>query len=150
VAIFLTETCCFFRIFARKLLVFVGDIINDYMTGRYFRTTYTRLERTYLLYYETPSAFRALCRITAQITIYFSLSSIMAWFVGIRHPPCHGGNGSLASFCALLWISTVVGIGHAFSTAVSSCLHFLLRIVYAETKHFHSDFYMGRTDSFTG
>ena len=93
-------------------------IINDWATGRFFRTTYTRLEKTYLLYYEAPAALRALCRTTAQIFIYFILSTLMAWLVGIGHPPCHSESRGLASFCALLWTSAVAGTGHAFSTAV--------------------------------
>ena len=89
------------------------------MTGRYVRKTYSRIERTYLLYYEAPAVFRAFCRITGQISIYFILSSAMAWLVGISHPPCRSDSRSLASFCALLWTSAVVGTGHALSTAVS-------------------------------
>jgi len=124
------------------------------MTGRYFRTTYTRLERTYLLYYEAPAAFRALCRTTAQIIIYFILSSLMAWLVGISHPPCHSENRALASLCALLWTTAVAGTGHAFSTAVSWIKLSFVILNHYYTHNFDSkynqDVHLGRTDPSSG
>ena len=43
----------------------------------------------------------------------------MGWLVGISSPPCRGEGRGLAFFCALLWVGSCVGTGHAFATAVA-------------------------------
>ena len=96
----------------------LGKCINDYMTGRYFRKTYTRLERAYLHYYEMPATLRAICRITAQITVYYMLEPIMKWLVGINHPPCHVEGLGLNTFCSMIYIVAILGTGYAFITGV--------------------------------
>ncbi len=107
-----------FRVLGRRGLNLLGDCINDYMTGRYFRKTYTRLERAYLHYYEMPATLRAICRITAQITVYHMLEPVMAWLVGINHPPCHGEGLGLGTFCSMIYIVAILGTGYAFITGV--------------------------------
>lgn len=107
------------RIVARRCLTFIGELVCDYLAGRYFRETYTRLEKAYLHYYEAPAMFRASSRFLSQLIVYHILGNIMGWLVGISHPPCHGEGRGLALLCALLWVGAVIGSGHAFSTAVS-------------------------------
>lgn len=111
-----------FRVVSRRILVFIGTLVSDWYAGRYFRQTYTRVEKLYLHYYEAPATFRAISRSTSQLLVYWTLAKIMGWLVGITHPPCHGEGRGLAFFCGLLWIGSVVGTGHAFSTAVSNSL----------------------------
>ena len=91
----------------------------DYYAGHYLRTTYNRVEKFYIHYYETPAAFRAFSRSAAQFGVYLILSRIMGWLVGITQPPCRGEGRGLAYLCVLLWFGAVVGTGHAFSSAVS-------------------------------
>ena len=104
---------------ARKTLLVIGDIGCDYLRGRYFRTTYTRLERAYLRYYEAPAALRAIARVTSQIIIFVILQKAMGWMVGTNHPPCRAEHRGLAFLCGTLWIFSVVGMGHAFATYIA-------------------------------
>ena len=106
-------------IVARRTILTVADVIVDYLRGRYFRTTYSRLERVYLRYYEAPAALRAMARTASQISIFFLLSSFMSWLVGTNHPPCRAQGRGLAFVCGLLWIFSVVGTGHAFTQYVA-------------------------------
>lgn len=77
------------------------------------------MEKLYIHYYETPAIFRAISRSSSQIIVYLSLARIMGWLVGISHPPCRSEGRGIAFFCGLLWLGSVVGTGHAFSTAVA-------------------------------
>ena len=108
----------FVRIVSRRALNAAGDLVMDYMRGRYLRTTYTRLERMYVRYYELPAAFRATCRTLAQLAILVLLNGIMGWMVGVHHAPCSIDGSCPRMWCALLWIVAVVGTGHACATAV--------------------------------
>ena len=106
-------------VLSRRILCSFGNLISDWYTGRYFRKTYSRIEKIYLHYYETPAGFRALSRSFSQWVIYLLLSKIMGYLVGITHPPCHTPQRGLAFPCGLLWIGSVVGAGHAFAEAVA-------------------------------
>ena len=77
------------------------------------------MEKIYINYYETPATFRAISRSTSQMLVYLTLARIMGWLVGITHTPCRSEGRGLAFFCGLLYLGSVVGTGHAFSTAVS-------------------------------
>lgn len=105
-------------IVARRVIVSIGHFIVDYMTGRYFRKTYTRLERMYLTYYETPAALRSIARSGSQILSFVIIQRIMSWLVGVDHPPCCDGKG-LNLFCGMIWIGSILGVGHATSAAVA-------------------------------
>lgn len=114
------------RVVSRRILVFIGTLVSDWYAGRYLRTTYTRVEKLYIHYYEAPATFRAISRSLSQFVVYMTLARIMGWLVGITHPPCRGEGRGLAFLCGLLWLGSVVGTGHAFSTAVSfQVLYFL-------------------------
>ena len=121
------------RIVSRRILVTIGHFLQDYLRGRYFRRAYTRLEVLALRYYELPAASRALSRAAFRIFILVILAKIMGWVVGIEHGPCRGDSRGLAPVCGLLWLGSVVGIGQAFSTAVSSFFGFVLLVI----EHFY-------------
>jgi hypothetical protein len=54
--------------------------IVDYFRGRTFRTTYTKLERAYLRYYEFPAVTRAISRLVSQMGILLGLSwAVRLW-----------------------------------------------------------------------
>jgi len=53
----------------------------DYFRGRVFRTTFTKLERAYLRYYEFPAATRATARLVSQIGILLGLSWAVRWWM---------------------------------------------------------------------
>ena len=103
----------------RRALCVLGNLISDWYTGRTLRKTYTRLERIYIHYYETPALFRALTRSFSQWCVYLVLARLMGWCIGLTHPPCRSQGRGLAFLCGLIWIGAVVGTGHAFATAVS-------------------------------
>jgi len=65
----------------RRILNSTSNAVVDYFRGRYLRTTFTRLERAYLRYYEFPAATRALFRVASQIGILTSLSWAMRWWM---------------------------------------------------------------------
>lgn len=106
-------------IFSRRAIVIVYKILGDYVRGRYVRKAYTRVEVAYIHYYETPATFRALCRTSSQLAVYFILSMVMKALTGITHPLCQSKSRRLASLCTLLWVGTVVGTGHAFAKALA-------------------------------
>ena len=106
-------------VISKQIIVSIGKLVSDWYTGRYFRKTYSRLENIYLHYYETPATFRALSRTLSQWIVYLALARIMGWMVGITHPPCRSEGRGLAFFCGLLWMGSVVGLGHAFAEAVA-------------------------------
>jgi tryptophan-rich sensory protein len=104
-------------IVARRAVLSLSEVILDYMRGRYFRSTYSRLERAYLRYYEAPAALRAMARSLSQILIFFWLSMMMSWLTGIA---TSGSFSDSVSFLeGLLWISSVIGSGHAFTQYVA-------------------------------
>ena len=76
-------------IVSRQALNTLVDFFADYMRGRYFRKTYTRLERLYIRYYEAPAVLRAIARTVSQIAVLHFLAGVMAYLVGISHSPCH-------------------------------------------------------------
>lgn len=106
-------------VISKRILCSIGNLISDWYTGRYFRTTYTRLEKLYIHYYETPATFRALLRTISQWCIYLLLGKLMGYLVGITHKPCRSEGRGLALTCGLLWVGSVVGTGHAFAEAVA-------------------------------
>lgn len=87
------------------------------MTGRYIRTTYSRLESLYLQYYELPAVFRAFSRTAAQITVLLILSKASEFLLQtVRLCKC---GYHCRWWCALIWISLVVGIGQIFASLVA-------------------------------
>lgn len=106
------------RIFSRRALVIVYHILGDYMTGRYVRKAYTRAESAYMHYYETPAMFRALCRTVSQLVVYHILSKLIQFLLGISLLSQSKGRG-LAFLYTFIWAGTVVGTGHAFTSALA-------------------------------
>jgi hypothetical protein len=96
----------------------MSDTYVDYMTGRYLRTTYNKIEHHYVRTYQIPAALRAMGRILVQGVMLQILGHVMEGTVGLSHPPC-AHNGGCYWWCGLMWIAAVAGTGHAASTAVS-------------------------------
>lgn len=116
-------------VISKRFLNSMGNLIGDWYTGRYFRKTYTRLERIYIHYYETPASLRALARVASQWMIYLLLSHFIGtYLVGVEKLSCRTGCGpstdgscpsGVANSCGLLWIGSIVGTGHAFAEATA-------------------------------
>ena len=68
---------------SRRALNFTYNAIVDYFRGRTFRTTFTRMERAYLRYYEFPAAIRAGARLGSQITILLVWSVAVRWWMNM-------------------------------------------------------------------
>ena len=119
-------------IVARRVLVSIGHFFTDYATGRYFRKTYTRLERAYMHYYELPAAMRSLSRCVSLVAIYIVLSKVIARFSGCvptfnailphvydTYTQEEGRQQDVTYLCSALWVGTVVWIGHTVSSAIA-------------------------------
>lgn len=106
-------------VISKRIIVSIGNLVSDWYTGRYFRKTYSRFEKTYIHFYETPASFRALSRMASQWLIYLLLARVMGWMVGTARTPCRSDKRGLAFYCGLLWIGSVTGAGHAFAEAVA-------------------------------
>lgn len=71
-------------ILARRTLNMTWTAIVDYFRGRTIRTTFTKMERAYLRYYEFPAVTRAMARIGSQIGILLSLSwGVRLWMIWV-------------------------------------------------------------------
>ena len=133
----------------RRLLNSTSNAVVDYFRGRYLRTTFTRLERAYLRYYEFPAATRSMFRVSAQVGIFMSLSWIVRWWMWMVLKtggedvtlstfidatsstiklswdfedgclPCHRVGRGVPWLCGVIWIASVVGTGHACAVALS-------------------------------
>lgn len=130
----------------RRILNSTANAIIDYFRGRYFRTTFTRLERAYLRYYEFPAAIRAIWRVASQIGILEAWSWMVRCWMGVVSRsednfnlytfihsnasqdidwrseqgclPCLRAGKGIPWFCGIVWIGAVVGAGHACAMAV--------------------------------
>ena len=67
----------------RRALNSTRDAVVDYFRGRIFRTTFTRMERAYLRYYEFPAVIRAASRLASQIGILLVLSVTVRYWMFI-------------------------------------------------------------------
>ena len=65
----------------RRALNSTRDAVVDYFRGRIFRTTFTRMERAYLRYYEFPAVIRAASRLASQIGILLVLSVTVRYWM---------------------------------------------------------------------
>jgi len=107
-------------IVARRGLASMIDIMSDWYTGRYFRTTVKRMEHQYWRYYQVPAALRSAGRLASQTLLLFTLGRIMEWMIGLDSPPCHlTGFGGCHWYCAILWIISVIVTGHAGGAAIA-------------------------------
>ena len=108
-----------YRILARRVINTGGELVYDYMRGRYIRRTYTRLENLYIRYYELPAVFRAFSRTAAQVTILYVLSIVtssnIAMLPGFRRPFDPPG----CWWSAVLCISLTVGGGYLGASALA-------------------------------
>jgi hypothetical protein len=109
----------FHRILARRVINTAGELVYDYMRGRYIRTTYTKMENLYIRYYELPAVFRAISRTVAQALILFILSFVtsrnISLLPGARSPFDPPGCWWSGVICILL----TVGGGNLSASALS-------------------------------
>ena len=110
-------------IFARRVLAQVGELISDYMMGRYLRTTYDRIEREYWREYQGPAVTRSMCRCLLNLFILLQLGYFMEdHWLSLGSAPCViGGTTACHWWCGLLWILSVIGIGNIGAVLVSNC-----------------------------
>jgi tryptophan-rich sensory protein len=106
-------------IVARRGLNWLGDIFNDWYTGRYLRKTYKRMEHNYWRFYQVPAVLRSTGRLVAQLALLMTLGKVMENWVGLSHSPCVVGSGGCYWWCGILWIVAVVGTGHAGAAAIA-------------------------------
>jgi len=86
-------------ILSRRILNSTWNALVDYFRGRYFRTTFTRLERAYLRYYEFPAVTRAVWRTVSQMGILMGLSWLVRWWMIVAL----AGNGVGGPMMWMLW-----------------------------------------------
>lgn len=107
-------------IFARRVLAQVGELVSDYMMGRYLRTTYDHYDRKYWRKYQGPAAARSLGRCFAHMAILLQLGYFMEKWLSLQSPPCViSGTGACHWWCGLLWILSVIGTGNIGAVLVS-------------------------------
>lgn len=109
-------------IFARRVLAQIGELVSDYMMGRYLRTTYYHVERKYWKYYQGPAASRSLGRCLCHMAILLQLGVFMEnnW-ISLSSKPCViSGTGACHWWCGLLWILSVVGTGNIGAVLLST------------------------------
>ena len=110
-------------IFARRVLAQVGELVSDYMMGRYLRTTYDHYDRKYWRKYQGPAAARSMGRCFAHMAILLQLGYFMEKWLSLQSPPCViSGTGACHWWCGLLWILSVVGTGNIGAVLVSILL----------------------------
>lgn len=103
-------------ILARRSLNFTWTAIVDYFRGRTIRTTFTKLERAYLRYYEFPAVTRAIARIGSQIGILLGLSwAVRLWMIWVCSTSVSSNNVSWPSM-----VLGVTGIGNLKSVEMLS------------------------------
>lgn len=130
-------------IVSRRALVGVWAVVEDYVRGRYFRVTYSRIQRVYLRYYETPAAARAFCRIVSQVVFqWYVLSPLLGVLFRVGDD-----DASPTALRGALWVGAVLGVGHFFSRAVARWGG-PLRVVQA-TAHHHRSIRSTITNAFT-
>jgi hypothetical protein len=107
------------RILARRVINTAGELVYDYMRGRYIRKTYTKLENLYIRYYELPAVFRAISRTVTQVIILFILSFVTSRNIpllpGFRSPFDPPGCWWSGVLCVLL----TVGGGYIGASALA-------------------------------
>ena len=108
-------------IFARRVLAQMGEIVSDYMMGRYLRTTYDHIQRKYWKEYQGPAASRSLGRSLAHMAILLQLGVFMEKWLSLGSQPCViAGTGACHWWCGLLWILSVIGTGNIGAVLVST------------------------------
>ncbi|KAL7464430.1 hypothetical protein ACHAXS_004768 [Conticribra weissflogii] len=105
-------------IISRRILNSTWNALVDYFRGRYFRTTFTRLERAYLRYYEFPALTRAVWRTVSQMGILMALSWVVRWWMIVAL----AGNGVGGPMMWIFWGGATDGGGAAAAGLDSSSI----------------------------
>ena len=120
-------------IFTRRALVPLGELLSDYMMGRYLRQTYHKIDRQYWKHYEGPAATRALARAAIQMFVLMQVGRMMEWMVGLQQDPCHiDGLGTCHWWCGVLWLISTVGTGNIAVAMVRKEIQLLLLLWFVE------------------
>ncbi|CAB9509861.1 expressed unknown protein [Seminavis robusta] len=108
-------------VFARRVLAQGGELVSDYMMGRYMRTTFDHWERKYWKEYQGPAATRSCGRCFIHAAILMLLGKLMEWMIRPDNPPCLiPQTGACHWWCGLLWVVSVVGTGNFFAALIST------------------------------
>lgn len=123
-------------IFARRVLAYFLYGMADWYTGRYLRTQYLKLEYHYWRYYQIPAALRSVGRVLTQALFMFAVGRILEnswlhpnrrllfdtrqgqqqhrpwWSCSVESDTNEGGNTGCQPWCGMVWILSVVGVGH--------------------------------------
>lgn len=121
---------------ARRVLAYLGDMANDWYTGRYLRQTYRQLHKDYLHFYQVAALIRSSARFLAQFLLSGVLGSLVQALVGLRRYPCslEGMNIADSMFsaqggtfwgCSGLWVLATLGGSFAIGKVLSEWHEFL-------------------------
>lgn len=114
---------------ARRVLVYLGDMANDWYTGRYLRRTYSMLEKEYWHFYQVTALVRSGGRFLAQLVLSAVLGRIVQGLLGLRRYPCiveSTSTDDLQSIltgafwgCSALWMLATLGGSFSIGKLIS-------------------------------
>ena len=127
----------------RRVLAYLGDMANDWYTGRYLRKTYNKLEKEYWHYYQMTAIIRSGGRVLAQLILSALLGRLVQALVGLRRYPCSMGGMNIAGAvsdrdgtfwgCSALWMLATLGGSFSMGKIISECHEFLRLTVETDT-----------------
>lgn len=119
----------------RRVLAYLGNMANDWYTGRYLRTTYNKLEKEYWHYYQVTAVIRSGGRVLTQLVLSAVLGPFVQALVGLRRYPCSMGGLNIAGTtsdeegtfwgCSALWMLATVGGSFSIGKILSEWHEFL-------------------------
>ena len=127
----------------RRVLAYLGDMANDWYTGRYLRKTYNKLEKEYWHYYQMTAIVRSAGRVLTQLILSAFLGRLVQALVGLGRYPCSMGGlniadsvlGNKGTFwgCSALWMLATLGGSFSMGKIISEWHEFLRLTVEADT-----------------
>ena len=129
---------------ARRVLAYLGDMANDWYTGRYLRQTYRQLHKDYWHFYQMAALIRSSARFLTQFLLSGVLGSLVQALVGLRRYPCSlegmniadspfTGEGGTFWGCSGLWVLATLGGSFAIGKVLSEWHEFLRLTVEPDT-----------------
>ena len=129
----------------RRVLAYLGDMANDWYTGRYLRKTYNKLEKEYWHYYQMTALVRSAGRVMTQLILSAFLGRLVQALVGLRRYPCSmgglnsadgvlGRNGTFWG-CSALWMLATLGGSFSTGKIISEWHEFLRLTVEADNQN---------------
>uniref|UniRef100_A0A7S3LAS6 ABC transmembrane type-1 domain-containing protein n=1 Tax=Amphora coffeiformis TaxID=265554 RepID=A0A7S3LAS6_9STRA len=127
----------------RRVLAYLGDMANDWYTGRYLRKTYNKLEKEYWHYYQMTAMVRSAGRVLTQLILSAFLGRLVQALVGLGRYPCSMGGLNIADNvsgrngtfwgCSALWMLATLGGSFSMGKIISEWHEFLRLTVEADT-----------------